>query len=592
MSAIQDLVDDFRRGRVDAKRIDAAIQNGYETFDLETAVGVRPSLFRNRLAFSDTELATMSAQIKAAPDAGKRIGLEVLPDPQTVIPKTQEDDHWASREDLQPLDDVCTKFCTKKYFPDAFARINMIANVVALFTRAAAMGRQDYKIIFKGGVMIRLVLLEWLHDMPAESRDAALQYISSKQKGVGLSDFDFEISPNHESPRADVVRRMKLFNYLVLMRLQRVVEDQLEGKAPSTMLDVSWDRAKGATELKEALQAQIDTLDASHPMHKCRIDHVVLSGKQPATVPKGYRMKSGASFPPPRKNFFIFKCKGEANEDRTCVAPAASVYRMLGVPRRNIENAGSHLYCTHNTHIGEGEERKHPDQLLGVFHLLRIKHTFVVFYTTPGGEKRIDRLAGEMVDLSQSLGSAHDEIHAALYKRVATPYASYRILSVGGFEMYSYSSEGFLTDHQFMLHNRDVPPWKTAKLEKRLLRYVTFLLCYVLSANCAPRVSMGEKIGALRTLAAAVRRLPTTIAPSISTTVRAVDAFYAREVRSLRIHGTRGAKPYFEIMHEHLSHVLAICEGAHAQMSRPAWKPLVRLNPVHLEHASEFHYVQ
>jgi len=598
---IAKLVDDFRKGKVNPSHLRSSLEDGLSAFDLQSAVGVRTSLMKDRLEFSSSDMSNMAHEVEASKLASKRIGLDVLPNPQTVIPKTDEDDHWVSRDDLKTFDDVCTKFCTKRYFPDAFARVNMIGNVVSLFTEAAkAMPRHKYKILFKGGVMIRLVLIEWLHDMPSETRDSFLEYISSKQKSVGISDFDFEISPSDESPREEVVRRMTLFNYLVLLGLQQTLEAQLEGRVPSTLVNTSWDREEGAAELKESLQAEVDSLSDSHPMRGCTIDHVVLSGRKPSSprssssALKSHRTKSGSCFPSPRDNFFIFKCRSSPREggeaDSTCVASASSVFRMLGVSERLLERAGSHLYCTYNSHIGEGEERKHADHLLGHFHLLRIKHTFVVFYTTSSGERRIDRLAGEMVDLSQSHGSEHDKTHAVLFRELARPYVPYSILSVGDFQMYSYSIEGFLTDHRFMLHHRDVPPWRVSKLEKRLLRYTSFLFCLVLGVGSSSSMPVEERLSSLRSLADAVARLPTSVSPRFSTPVRAVNSFYAREVRSLHLHGPRGAKSYYRTMHSHLSKLLSLCSDAHSRMLHPSWRPFSTLNPVHLEHTSEFYY--
>ena len=114
------------------------------------------------------------------------------------------------------------------------------------------------------------------------------------------------------------------------------------------------------------------------------------------------------------------------------------------------------------------------------------------------------------------------------------------------------------------------------------------LLCYVLSVHCAPHVTMGEKLSALRTLTTAVQKLPTTTTTTLATKVGAVNAFYAREVRSLSIHGAVKAKPYYKVMHAHLAHLLGLCEDAHARMLRPKWTPLTHLNSSHLEHASEF----
>ena len=60
-----------------------------------------------------------------------------MPENADVIRKRTDDDRWVSREDIRVLDDVCTRFMTKKFFPDAFIRINMTVNMIRMYDTIA-----------------------------------------------------------------------------------------------------------------------------------------------------------------------------------------------------------------------------------------------------------------------------------------------------------------------------------------------------------------------------------------------------------------------------------------------------------------------
>ena len=69
-------------------------------------------------------------------------------------------DHWVTNEQLKPLNDVCTKWCTNKYFPDAFSRVNMVASVIRLYDRLRDVTGLKFNIVFKGGVMIKHSMID------------------------------------------------------------------------------------------------------------------------------------------------------------------------------------------------------------------------------------------------------------------------------------------------------------------------------------------------------------------------------------------------------------------------------------------------
>ena len=575
---IRKLVADFRAGRVDSQRVRRAQMDGYAAFSLGDAAGVRPSLLSRELRLDDAWLRRVLRAILRAPRARSRIGKEW--DPGATRPKMETDDHWVTRAELKPLDDACTRFCTRKFFPDAFARINLVANVIRLYERIAALADTRCDIVFKGGVMLRLVLLEFVHDFELPSRLRAVDYLSRAQKAVGVSDFDFEVVPRAHAPAAADTHALVAAHYAALLWLQRELSRELRGDAPARMLDLTWDREEAAEELRAALQVEVAALPRGHPLHGATVDRAVLSGVDPRP-PRGYRTKGGRPSPGRRNNDFIFRdMRGDS-----AVADAGQVFAAMGVDAGDVTQPDDRLYATCNLYIGEGDVKARADQLLGLFHLARIKHAFVVYYTTADGEQRCDRLAGELVDVSQSHGTRHDEIRAALYANVARPYRTYPVLSVDPttVALRSYSPQGFLFDHQTMLHNRDTAPWEVPKLAKRLLRYGALLvLCACSAEDGGP---LPRRLGALEAICTGLDAVAKGKAPPPRKTGNGVaDAFYARERESLRHGGDSAAKRrYAGQLRDHVR-IIAACAAR-----RGAWnaKTLLAMHVWHTDFRHE-----
>lgn len=576
--------DDVRSEREAVEAV-ARAPSSFVAFDLARASLVRPPLLRHVMRLDDAYLRGVLRGVRASRGAGKRIGAEWRPRGANAIEPQAGDDVWVSREELRPLDDVCTRFVTAKYFPDAFARCNAVLNVVRLYDRLAELseggGRGGaFRILFKGGVQIRLVLLEFVFTLPVAARRAALAYLA-EHRALSVSDFDFEIVPRDGS--AEAIHRTQLACYLALLWYQDQLAREIEGKAPPRLLDLSWDRGEaGREELRALLQAEVDSLPDGHAMQGARVDAVFLSARVDRP-PRGYRTKAGKPAPPPRRNLVIYRCD---DPHTTCVTPAKTVLAQYGIEAGVPTRAGDHLYANLNWYIGEGEERKRPQQLLSVFHLARIKHAFTVYYRTRSGDRRCDRLAGEMVDLSCGHAPA-DEAHAHL-ERLAqgSPlHRYYPVLSVDPdlVQLRSYTLAGFLHDHSTMLHNRDVPPWQVAKRQKRMLRYVSFLVAHVL---CDASLSRPRARRALLSLAEHLT-LPRLLAGPLRTGVRAVDHFFALERASLRGEEEKGRgskrsrEAYVRELAAHARAMVGFAVGGEGEEEEAT------LHGVHLEHADE-----
>lgn len=550
---LKTLVSDFRRGIVDLEKIRKLEADPFKHFELQEVVGVRPSVLRYLLPLDNKFLKDVFDDVANSRDAGKRVGRDWMPIRVSRIEtKNESDANWVSTEDLKPLNDVCTKWCTRKYFPDAFMRVNMIANVVRLYDRLREITGLQFHIIFKGGVMIRLILLEFFNDLTPEARLKATEYMN-EQQALSISDFDFEIVPDdHHLPDQDY-HRYSIVSYAVLLWLQRAMQNELE-RGMGKLMDLSWRQEENSIqELGELLQRQVNALHSDSSLHKATIDYVCL-GDTPSNPPRGYSAKNGKNLPSSRKNVLIFDC-----DQTKCVLPASCAFEELGINGVPCKSGGTLLYATLNTYIGDDYiEGVRPGQIGGIFHLARIKHSFVVYYTTRAGKKCCDRLGGEMIDMS--LSHTHlDAARRSMYNAVSTPYRNYPILGVDPkiVILRSYSTEAFLFDHQLMLHNTDMEPWEVKKREKRMARYVSFLFVCVFSSSV--RTTYTNKIKGMQKMVQKTKSLKEMLSsPVLNTGIKHIDQFAAVERKSLEYAPKALAKPYLNTLHQHLHVMLSI----------------------------------
>ena len=271
------LLRDARRGVVDEALLERIRKDPYKAFNLKESVGVRPSVLRYVLPLDDEFLKRMVRALKLSQAVGLRMGREWKPrQANAILTKDASDDHWATYEQLEPFNDACTKWCTATYFPDAFSRVNMVANVLRLYDRLRDVsGGLRFRIVFKGGVMIRLVLLEFFQNLPPSARRAVREHM---ERALSMSDFDFEIVPENHAPSADHVHRFFTLDYAVLLWLQREMEREVSRPPQdSGLLYLRWDAAEQEEELRSRLQAVADAVtDPTSPFRGARIDRVVL----------------------------------------------------------------------------------------------------------------------------------------------------------------------------------------------------------------------------------------------------------------------------------------------------------------------------
>ena len=578
---VRDLVDELVSGRLNSGFIDFLRENPFSGFQLAKAVSSRPSVLQHILDIDTSFLKRVHRDVSYSKNAGLRIGKDWLPtDVSLIEEKIESDNNWSSHEDLKPLNDVCTKWCSRHYFPDAFSRVNMVLNVIRLYDQLRDSTGLKFNIVFKGGVMIRLVLLEFLNDLPLPGRVAISKYLSD-HKALSLSDFDFEIVPDDHNSPSHMVHRFFLLDYAVLLWLQRSLQQEIEtGK--DGMLKTIPNKGESEEDLRTSLQKEIDELPSDSSLYKARIDHVFV-GDTVETPPKGYATKSGGISPARRNNVFVFDC-GE----KKCVMKAKDLFREMKVRDVPSSSGGRFMYSTLNSYIGETPDSNsecQPEHLKSTFHLSRIKHSFVVYYRTKTGEKRCDRLSGEMVDLSQSHNVTVDMMRRKMYETIHHPYKEYPIIGVSTKKgvLRSYSVEGFLFDHMSMIHHTEEDPWKVKKKEKRISRYVSFLVAFSFSPEVEG--TFEEKhaaLGCLVSKTSSVRALLND--PPLNTVVGPFNRFAWREEKSVR------RSPKSKEAKEYLYTVNAVLSLFFNNLGEPKRDKCNILNETHLELASGLVY--
>ena len=111
---LHSIANDFRKGIVDENKTKKIKKDPFKHFNLVDAVGVRPSVLKYILPLDDSFLYNVAVDVMRSKDAGKRMGVEWMPaSAKSFEHKTTSDDHWVTNEQLKPLNDVCTKWCTK-----------------------------------------------------------------------------------------------------------------------------------------------------------------------------------------------------------------------------------------------------------------------------------------------------------------------------------------------------------------------------------------------------------------------------------------------------------------------------------------------
>ena len=552
------LVRAYREQAVNTDWLRELQTNDSETFQLEQSVGKRPNPIHGLLDVDASFLKRTVHSIQRSAVAGKRFGHEWNPQSAKVMKKKAEDDTSFTIDDLKGLNDVCTKWCTHTFFPDSSLRLSFVSSVFHLYTTLSKEFRDlHFDLVFKGGVIMRLLMLEFIGEFPIHERVAAEEYLKA-EKALSFSDFDFEIVPHNHSPRQDLVMRLFSLDWALLLWLRSQMDVLSYQRKANPLFSVSWDERDGIAKLKQYLQEEVDGYDDGHPLCGATIDHVV-RGCYDGSPPKGYKTSSGKPTQSKRDNVFIFTRPGETEKS---VMSACDYFTELNVPGVPCDYPRD-FYCTLNTFIGEDTERERSEQLKTVFHLCRIKQGFVVYLTTKGGEKRCERLGGEVLDLSQSNGTNTDEMRRYIYSKVTEPYRRYYVIG-SEFHIRSYSANGLLHDLRMQIHFQDKPPFESmaaeaSKIRKRLIRYLLFMVIYTLG----PFVyhSFPYKVTQLHKLLNTTSSMDHLYRHSRSK-VAPIDEFVLQEQQTLRLPGpVKKKQAYLATIHRHLKMIYTLITG-------------------------------
>lgn len=549
------LVRAYREQAVNSKQLKELQTNDYETFQLEQTVGKRPNPIQDQLNVDMSYLKRIVKSIQKSTVAGKRFGHEWHPTSSNVMKKRVEDDTSFGIEELKGLNDVCTKWCTHVFFPDSPSRLSFISSVFELYTTLSHEFRDlKFDIAFKGGVIMRLLILEFIELFPIHESAVAQRYLEN-ERALSFSDFDFEIVPHNHSPRQDLIMRMFSLDWAILLWLRSRMDVLSQQRRANPLFSVAWDEKESISKLKQYLQEEVDGYEDDHPLSGATIDHVV-KGCYDRNPPKGYKTSSGKPTQSKRDNVFIFTRRGETEKS---IMNACDYFTELNVPGVPCEYPHD-FYCTMNTFIGEDMVRERSEHLKTVFHLCRIKQGFVVYLTTKGGEKRCERLGGEVLDLSQSNGTKTDEMRRYIYSNVKEPYRPYYVIG-SKFHIRSYSANGLLHDLRVQIHFQDEPPFAsmaagTSKIRKRILRYLLFMVIYTLG----PFVdhSFQYKVKQLHKLLNTTSSMDHLYRHSRSNVVP-IDEFVLREQQTLRLPGSvKKKQAYLATIYRHLKMIYTL----------------------------------
>lgn len=570
MELIQRLREDFLSKHVDEEALRRHRRREYDAYGLGDAEGALPKVLLYDLPIAVDWMQNLHSSISSSSKAKDRLGDGWLPFGRSKpIRKDDMDSTWASKEELNPLNDACTSFCTSMYFPRATDRATYVLNAFRLFDKYFEVTRPQHsrpRLMFKGGVALRFVMTEFLQSLPVEQRAMGTRYLR-ENGALNISDFDFEIVRNQKMDPGET-HAMILETYAVLLGLQKAmaVEVRLRqtGKRMHRLMNTRWETQQVQNELKGRLQAVVDKLPEEHSLAGASVDTVFLSDAVPPEERERwghYTAKSGEWYPPRRDSVFIFRCGAEER----CIESARDVFEALGIP--NVSNEySSPFYSTCNTYIGEDlfDVRDHDEKKSTLFHLSRIKHAFVFYYTDRHGKKRCDRLGGEMIDLSMT--DERDEFKPWMLHRAETfykvrLYQEYNILGVQQ-KIYSLSPHGFLLDLEKMIHYEINRAYKALKYEKRILRYCVFLVIVVMGPWTEG--TLVKKLDALKALVRHTAAPIHFIGTRLHTGVPAVDHFAERERTTLRKMSVQTPEQgqaifkYVSTIHTHMGKVVSL----------------------------------
>lgn len=546
-------------------------------------LAIPSNVTRHSIPIDDALLRQIVAEISKSKLSRMRIGQDWQPDASVVLRQSADDDVWIPREGLRSLDDICTRFTTKRFFPDAYSRMNMIVNVVRVYDHLAKLMKQQYYIVFKGGVMMRLLILEFFKDLHVDVRYEAIEYVSDAQKAVGVSDFDFEIVPiDRDCPETETWNHV-FINSVCLLWLRNYINDYLykrpHEQGTRVLMNAEWDYGEAEHELKEMLRAEVKTLPNHHPLKYCVIDHVHITHPDRPPPELAHQTRMGTRKPGDRFDFVAFKCK-DGNFEQRCIVPLRDVMAQMGCSKnvQNLANQSKAMYVSTNLHIGELEPRGHSRSMRGNFHLSRIKHSFLLYYTTKNGEQRIDRLSGEVIDLSQTHGGHLDERHATQLKNTWT---SYTISDFPEAKVRSYTISAILHDLQDVIHRGEQLPWQNKKIHKRLLRYAIFLVLATRQHDSSPKL----KIDALDRCIDYLRSPERIERQRMKRTgISELDTFAEQEFLSLKAHGVSpAATRYYQVLRSHLMACVNFIKKDETLARTNTWST-TPLNAIHVVH--------
>ena len=411
------------------------------------------------------------------------------------------------KETRRFLDNIATEFNTQHFFDNMMSRMTFIYFIINTFE---TFFKQIYKIdnnyhknnlniMFKGGTIIRFVIMEYIRGFNKEIEDFLINDI---KKNIKLSDYDFEIISKYDTDNNDIIQLNNLVylisilirNYLFKNRFFFFDFFKLNDKTKKQKIH----------HLKKLLQDSINlnspTMNQDCLFKDIQIDYIDFEGcHNDILTDKSISNKNNYQLIENMPNKYCKKDYGIIinNENKEYyITQSIELLHLFHIPQdiikllypynsinKNSRNTYSRFLTTHNPVI--------EDDTKGIkFQLNRIKYIYNIYFRKDITIKNITKthylkhfIMGEIVDLS------HTYKNTTKLKKLNQPFHKNRYLKTYTFLNYnlsfiSYTFNGLIHDlDNILFEQSDYKPWIDIKYDKRLKRLLYLYIFYFFSTS-------------------------------------------------------------------------------------------------------------
>lgn len=433
------------------------------------------------------------------------------------------------KESRRFLDDMMTEFNTLYFLDNMVSRMRFIYFIVETFQNFFTIIYQidskynetNLNIMFKGGTIIRFIIMEYLRGFTKEIEDFIINDI---KHNIKLSDYDFEIMTQLNIDENDIIQLNNLI-YLVSIRIRNYLY-----KNRYTFFDFfrysSKTQQQMIKELKLKMQQVIDkkspSMDNNCLFKDIKIDYIDFDGcyhdiniDKPNKHNKKYKtltnsILSNNNFC--RKDYGIIINSKDEIDSNINLINGLDLLNLYKIPKEIIKilypykplnnneigrNVYSRFITTHNPLVENKEA--------GIsFQLNRIKYIYNIYFRKEITINNITKtlylrhpILGEILDLSHAYNDDRKKPKFRQFNRNSN-FKQYDFLNYD-LSFMSYSIEGLILDLDSIIFTETKnKPWLDLKYHKRLKRLIYLYLFYFFSNQI--KLSDQEKLTDLETL--------------------------------------------------------------------------------------------